>query len=304
MATYGASTFGGPNDPGTGSTGYKGDNLNKHPNSFAELSKNPGAQDFSAMGHLKYGTKVRVTNPATGKSLVLTKRDVGAGGGRVAGHTRGIDLWYKAAQRLGVSGTAKVKVEILDGKHAGKSFHTSTGNDTAQSLIDQRNNPDRKAVLQQYLQQRHDPTALLQLATNLKAVDTAAKSAAPRALPAAKPKALTTNTSAKGTAMFEGHRVAAWIKPELEYARKHGWKGTINSGYRSYADQTRIYNSGVRPAARPGTSNHEGADYPRGAVDVSDAEQLSRILRAKGSKLQWAGSKDPVHFSHPHGGSY
>jgi hypothetical protein len=39
---------------------------------------------------------------------------------------------------------------------------------------------------------------------------------------------------------------------------------------------------------------------------VSDAQTLSRILR--GSKyahlLVWAGGKDPVHFSHPHNGSY
>lgn len=112
------------------------------------------------------------------------------------------------------------------------------------------------------------------------------------------------DTSLKGTALFEGKRVAAWIKPELEYARQHGWKGQVNSGYRSFADQTRIYNSGVRPAAKPGTSNHEGTEFPRGAVDVSDAETLSRILRRKKSPLIFAGAKDPVHFSHPHGGSY
>jgi hypothetical protein len=109
-----------------------------------------------------------------------------------------------------------------------------------------------------------------------------------------------------GVAKFDGKEVAAWIKPALEYARQQGWKGTVNSGFRSLADQTRIYNSGVRPAAKPGTSNHEGADYPRGAVDVSDAQQLSRILANSPwrKRLQWAGAKDPVHFSHPHNGSY
>jgi hypothetical protein len=109
-----------------------------------------------------------------------------------------------------------------------------------------------------------------------------------------------------GTAMFEGKKVAAWIKPALEYARAHGWRGVVTSGFRSYEDQVRIYNSGVRPAAKPGTSNHEGADFPRGAVDVSDAATLSRILANSPyrSKLIWAGSKDPVHFSHPHNGGY
>lgn len=111
---------------------------------------------------------------------------------------------------------------------------------------------------------------------------------------------------AKGTADFEGKPVAAWIAPILQYARKQGWKGSVNSGWRSLEEQTRIYNSGVRPAAKPGTSNHEGADFPRGAVDVSEAAQLAEILKRSKYRnlLVWAGSKDPVHFSHPHNGSY
>lgn len=112
----------------------------------------------------------------------------------------------------------------------------------------------------------------------------------------------------KGTAKFEGTTVAAWIKPILEYARAHGWKGSITSGYRSFADQKRIYDSGVRPAAVPGTSNHEGDVFPRGAVDVdrASAAQLSAILRNSpyAKTLIYAGSKDPVHFSHPHAGGY
>jgi len=110
----------------------------------------------------------------------------------------------------------------------------------------------------------------------------------------------------KGVAKFEDTKVAGWIAPILAYAREHGWKGQVNSGFRSLADQTRIYNSGVRPAAKPGTSNHEGSDFPRGAVDVSDAEQLAAILAKSPyrKKLVWAGAKDPVHFSFPHNGSY
>ncbi len=110
----------------------------------------------------------------------------------------------------------------------------------------------------------------------------------------------------KGVANFGGKQVAGWIAPALQWARQHGWTGGVTSGFRSLADQTRIYNSGVRPAARPGTSNHEGADFPRGAVDVSQAQQLAQILKGSpyASQLQWAGAKDPVHFSHPHGGSY
>jgi hypothetical protein len=46
--------------------------------------------------------------------------------------------------------------------------------------------------------------------------------------------------------------------------------------------------------------------FPLGAVDVSDAAGLAAILRNKpgGSRLVYAGAKDPVHFSHPHGGGY
>lgn len=109
-----------------------------------------------------------------------------------------------------------------------------------------------------------------------------------------------------GTGSFDGKKVAGWIAPILEYARQHGWKGTVSSGYRSYADQERIYDSGVRPAAVPGTSNHEGSQFPRGAVDVTDAQQLAQILARSPyrKRLRYAGSKDPVHFSHPHDGGY
>ena len=109
-----------------------------------------------------------------------------------------------------------------------------------------------------------------------------------------------------GVVKFEGTPLAAWIAPILAYARQQGWKGSVTSGFRSYAEQKRIYDSGVRPAAVPGTSNHEGDVFPRGAVDVSDAQTLARILARSPyrGRLVWAGSKDPVHFSHPHNGSY
>lgn len=108
-----------------------------------------------------------------------------------------------------------------------------------------------------------------------------------------------------GVAHFDGRPVAAWIAPILQRARAAGWKGTVESGYRSRAEQARIYASGVRPAARPGTSNHEFTAFPGGAVDVSNAAELNAILRRLGiTALQWAGGKDPVHFSHPHAGGY
>jgi hypothetical protein len=120
------------------------------------------------------------------------------------------------------------------------------------------------------------------------------------------PSSSTTAPSRKGgVANFDGKPVARWIAPILEQARKAGWKGTVNSGYRSVQEQARIYNSGVRPAAKPGQSNHNFTAFPGGAVDVSDAPQLAQILKRMGVKsLQWAGAKDPVHFSHPRNGTY
>lgn len=114
------------------------------------------------------------------------------------------------------------------------------------------------------------------------------------------------STNVAGTTSYKGVTVADWIAPILTYAAAHGWKGVVNSGYRSFADQKRIYDSGVRPAAVPGTSNHEGDQFPRGAVDVSDAQQLSDVLAKSpyAKALVYAGAKDPVHFSHPHNGGY
>lgn len=116
---------------------------------------------------------------------------------------------------------------------------------------------------------------------------------------------------AKGVGSYQGTPVANWIIPILQYAREHGWKGGVNSGYRTDAVQTQIYNSGRRPAAVPKSlggqgSNHEGSTYPLGAVDVSEASQLSQILQNSPYRgvLVWAGKKDPVHFSHPHNGGY
>jgi hypothetical protein len=103
----GASMFGGPGDPGTGHIGYRGDDLNVHPDSFAELDMG------HALGGLPYMAGLRVTGPRGSK--MLYKRDIGAGGGPVNGVHRGIDLWYTAAQDLGINGLGVVKVEPAGG---------------------------------------------------------------------------------------------------------------------------------------------------------------------------------------------
>jgi cell wall-associated NlpC family hydrolase len=116
-----ASTFGGPNDPGTGHVGYRGDDLRGRP-CFAELSSNYTAPlshlDFSALGKalhngqggaLPYRKLVRVTHGQT--TMVLEKLDVGRGGAGGAGTSRAIDIWYEAAQVLGLNGLETVTVE-------------------------------------------------------------------------------------------------------------------------------------------------------------------------------------------------
>lgn len=113
-------------------------------------------------------------------------------------------------------------------------------------------------------------------------------------------------TSRKGIVDFGGHKVAAWIAPILQYVASKGVTPQITSGYRSKAEQERIYDSGVRPAAVPGTSNHEGDAFPRGAVDIANAQAVANALKGSPYEklLVYAGSKDPVHFSHPHNGAY
>lgn len=120
----------------------------------------------------------------------------------------------------------------------------------------------------------------------------------------------------EGLDKFDGRPVAGWIAPILRAARQDGVQFTLSSGWRSDEEQVRIWNSGVRPAAKPkalggGGSNHSEENFPGGAVDVNAKDGGAARLAAWLAKhpkynklLVYAGSKDPVHFSHPHNGSY
>lgn len=101
----GASYYGGPTDPSSGTVGYRGDNLNQHPDSYAELNMG------HALGSLPYLTPLRVSYG--GRSAILKKRDIGAGGAPVDGYPRAMDVWYQAAQALGLesAGLGVVNVE-------------------------------------------------------------------------------------------------------------------------------------------------------------------------------------------------
>lgn len=111
---------------------------------------------------------------------------------------------------------------------------------------------------------------------------------------------------APGLAHFEGHVICRWIIFWIHHARKHGWNGTVTSGYRSPADQCRVCeqvcgncNGCPGRCAAPGSSHHQGTDYPDGAVDVTDYGNFAQIMHNIGSPLHNSlPTSDPVHFSY------
>jgi hypothetical protein len=95
----GSTEYGGPGDPGSGITGARGDNLLRHPDTYAELGGLTW-QTATAMGGLPYMTPLQITWRE--HSAIAYKRDFGFGGGPVAGLPRVIDLWWQLAGRLGI----------------------------------------------------------------------------------------------------------------------------------------------------------------------------------------------------------
>ena len=95
----GATEYGGPGDPGSGTTGASGASLLVHPDTYAELG-GTSFQTATAMGGLAYMTPLRIT--WAGRSTIAYKRDFGLGGGPVAGLPRVIDLWWQLAGALGI----------------------------------------------------------------------------------------------------------------------------------------------------------------------------------------------------------
>lgn len=113
--------------------------------------------------------------------------------------------------------------------------------------------------------------------------------------------------------LFDGKPVASWIVPRLKFARANGWTGVVISGYRTPAAQKL---AGARYAKQLGkridevypngvlASNHVGARYPRGAVDVTRPASLAAAMigwreRNKPRPLVWGGPviSDDAHFS-------
>ena len=135
--TVGATEYGGPGDPSSGTTGASGANLLEHPDSYAELG-GLTFQTATAMGGLPYMTPLRITWAS--HSAVAYKRDFGFGGGPIDGLPRVIDLWWQLATRLGIpyengmwSGPVRIDrpPDSGAGNLLGQSPSTSAGADPA-----------------------------------------------------------------------------------------------------------------------------------------------------------------------------
>ena len=122
----GATEYGGPSDPSSGSYGSIPDPsesyLPAHPDTFAELSvlsNNPANSgtftfaDANALGNLPYMTGIRVAHED--HQEVLYKRDIGYGQGPHQTISNSepyrLDIWWQAAHTLGVSKNA-VQIQL------------------------------------------------------------------------------------------------------------------------------------------------------------------------------------------------
>lgn len=78
---------------------------------YAELSKNYKNKDFSALGNLPFGYKLKITY--NGKSVIASKGDVGAGGPS----NPKLDIHVTAAKALGITSCdnflANVQIDFL-----------------------------------------------------------------------------------------------------------------------------------------------------------------------------------------------
>lgn len=101
------------------------------------------------------------------------------------------------------------------------------------------------------------------------------------------------------------HGLVPQVLRAIAWAKAHGWRGSITSGFRSLAKQQQLYAQlhGKSPVAVPGTSMHE-----RGlAIDVTDIPDFLRAMQTApaNAKLYSLVPGDPEHFSttgHARGG--
>jgi hypothetical protein len=105
-------------------------------------------------------------------------------------------------------------------------------------------------------------------------------------------------------ATFDGKPCATWLIPYLSWARKHGWQGTLTSGWRDpeYSEKLcmQICGAPTCPGRCAGRlSNHSGSVKPQGAIDVSDYTRFGQLMAQcpLSPRIFNDLPKDPVHFS-------
>lgn len=109
----------------------------------------------------------------------------------------------------------------------------------------------------------------------------------------------------RGVVRFDGKPCAAWLVPYLTWARRNGWRGGLNSGWRDPAYSERLCYQMCGAPACPGrcagrASRHSQKDKPDGAVDVSDYVRFGQLMRRcpySPRIFNALGPADPVHFS-------
>lgn len=130
--TVGASEYGGPGDPTSGSVGSCGHSLHGRM-AFAELLNG------TALGSLPCGTKIEMESiGGRGGTIRAEKLDIGLGGANVEGKVRRVDLWWETARAMGLPGNGKwtgvIRIRRADGRpisgpglkeHAGENIHES-----------------------------------------------------------------------------------------------------------------------------------------------------------------------------------
>lgn len=108
-----------------------------------------------------------------------------------------------------------------------------------------------------------------------------------------------------GIGSYDGKPVANAAIRYMQWAREHGWRGRLVSGWRSRAySQHLCYAMCGRPVC-PGrcagvNTNHVYAQPDRFAIDVSDYYTFARLMRQcpiRPTIYNALGSRDPVHFS-------
>lgn len=99
---------------------------------------------------------------------------------------------------------------------------------------------------------------------------------------------------------FTGRPVVAELYPHLVWARKHGWKGVVTSGYRSPTYSRSLCYAMCGAPSCPGRCAGIASNHVRAAIDVSDYVTFGRLMRSyPGSPriFNALGARDPVHFS-------